>query len=84
MNAIAANDLKTRGISSFEEGLKDASELMITVRGKEKYVVLKLEQYHYLREMELEAALLESKQDQSNGKVIQESAEAHVARIFEQ
>jgi len=84
MNAIAANDLKTRGISSFEEGLKDASELMITVRGKEKYVVLKLEQYHYLREMELEAALLESKQDQSNGKVIQESTEAHVARIFEQ
>jgi len=84
MNAIAANDLKTRGISSFEEGLKDASELMITVRGKEKYVVLKLEQYHYLREMELEAALLESKQDQSNGKVIRESAEAHVARIFEQ
>ncbi len=84
MNAIAANDLKTRGISSFEEGLKNASELMVTVRGKEKYVVLKLEQYHYLREMELEAALLESKQDQSNGKAIQESAEAHVARIFEQ
>ena len=68
MNVIAANDLKTRGISSFEEGLKDASELMITVRGKEKYVVLKLEQYHYLREMELEAALLESRQDLALGE----------------
>jgi len=83
MNAIAANDLKTRGISSFEEGLKDASELMITVRGKEKYVVLKLEQYHYLREMELEAALLESRQDLAQGKAIKESAEAHVQRIFD-
>jgi len=83
MNAIAANDLKTRGISSFEEGLKDASELMITVRGKEKYVVLKLEQYHYLREMELEAALLESRQDLTQGKAIKESAEAHVQRIFD-
>lgn len=83
MNMIAANDLKTRGISSFEEGLKDASELMITVRGKEKYVVLKIEQYHYLRELELEAALLESRQDLAQSKTIKESAEAHVQRIFD-
>ena len=84
MNMIAANDLKTRGISSLEEGLRDSPELMITVRSKEKYVVLKLEQYHYLREMELEAALLEAKQDVKGGHTIKESAEAHVQRIFEQ
>jgi PHD/YefM family antitoxin component YafN of YafNO toxin-antitoxin module len=82
MNTLTANELKVRGIASLEEGLKDSPELMVTVRGKEKYVVLKVEQYHYLREMELEAALLESKQDQANGKLIQESAEAHVQRIF--
>jgi PHD/YefM family antitoxin component YafN of YafNO toxin-antitoxin module len=82
MNTLTANDLKVRGIASLEEGLKDSPELMVTVRGKEKYVVLKVEQYHYLREMELEAALLESKQDQANARVIQESVEAHVERIF--
>ena len=84
MNTVTANELKTRGITSLEEGLSEQPELMITVRGKEKYVVLKLEQYYYLREMELEAALLECKQDVANGKVIHESAEAHVQRVIKQ
>jgi len=83
MHTVTANELKTRGISSLDEGLKGQPELMITVRGKEKYVVLKLEQYHYLREMELEAALLEARQDIANGKTISENAEAHVQRVFE-
>ncbi|MBN4060587.1 type II toxin-antitoxin system Phd/YefM family antitoxin [bacterium AH-315-I20] len=83
MHTLTANELKTRGISSLEEGLKDSPELMITVRGKEKYVVLDIEHYHHLREIELEAALLESRQDITNNKATQESAEAHVQRIFD-
>jgi len=83
MHTLTANELKTRGISSLEEGLKDSPELMITVRGKEKYVVLDIEHYHHLREIELEAALLESRQDITNNKAVQESAEAHVQRIFD-
>jgi len=83
MHSLTANELKTRGISSLEEGLKGSPELMITVRGKEKYVVLDIEHYHHLREIELEAALLESRQDIANNKAIQESAEAHVQRIFD-
>ncbi|PCI43180.1 MAG: prevent-host-death protein, partial [Proteobacteria bacterium] len=69
MHSLTANELKTRGISSLEEGLKGSPELMITVRGKEKYVVLDIEHYHHLREIELEAALLESRQDIANNKV---------------
>ena len=83
MHSLTANELKTRGISSLEEGLKDSPELMITVRGKEKYVVIDIEHYHHLREIELEAALLESRQDIANSKASQESAEAHVQRIFD-
>ncbi len=83
MHTLTANELKTRGISSLEEGLKDSPELMITVRGKEKYVVLDIEHYHHLREIELEAALLESRQDITNNKATQESAEAHVQRMFD-
>jgi PHD/YefM family antitoxin component YafN of YafNO toxin-antitoxin module len=82
MHAIAANDLKIRGVSILEESLQAEAEAMITVRGKEQYVVMRVEQYHYLREMELEAALLEARRDISNGNVIRESAEAHVNRVI--
>ena len=81
MNAITANDLKMRGISALEDGLQSEPEAMITVRGKEQYVVMRLEQYHHLREMELEAALFEAQRDIANGDAIRESAEAHVERI---
>jgi len=81
MNAIAANQLKMRGVSALDEGLQDKPEAMITVRGKSQYVVMRIEQYHYLREMELEAALLEARRDIENGDVIQESAAAHVNRV---
>jgi PHD/YefM family antitoxin component YafN of YafNO toxin-antitoxin module len=82
MHAIAANDLKIRGVSILEESLQAEAEAMITVRGKEQYVVMRVEQYHYLREMELEAALLEARRDISNGDAIRESAEAHVNRVI--
>ncbi len=84
MHAIVANDLKTRGVSALEEGLQRENEAIITVRGKEKYVVMRVDHYHYLREMELEAALLEARQDLADGNVIRESAEAHVNRLTSQ
>jgi len=70
MNAIAANQLKTRGVSALDEGLQDEPEAMITVRGENQYVVMRIEQYHYLREMELEAALLEARRDIENDEII--------------
>ncbi|MDX8396676.1 MAG: hypothetical protein R8K22_09700 [Mariprofundaceae bacterium] len=82
MHAITANELKIRGVVSLEEGLRDEPEALITVRGKEQYVVMKMEQYHYLREMELEAALLEAKRDVAGGQSVIENAEAHVQRVF--
>lgn len=84
MNVVTANDLKLRGVSSIEEGLKDQPEAMITVRGKAQYMVMNIEQYHHLREAELEAALLEMRNDLAQGNCITESAEAHVKRVFEQ
>jgi len=81
MNAISANVLKTRGVSALDDGLQNEPEAIITVRGKNRYVVMRIEQYHYLREMELEAALLEARQDIEKGDVIHETAEAHVSRV---
>ncbi len=40
MNTITANELKTRGVSLLEERLRDDPEAMISVHGREKYVVM--------------------------------------------
>jgi len=78
---ITANELKTKGVSILNEETSDGTEVIITVRGKNKYVVLPIEKYNYLRECELEAALLESKRDIKEGKLIKESVEKHIKRI---
>ena len=79
---ITANDLKTKGISCLEDGLQNSPEAVITVRGKEKYVVMKIDQYHYLREMELEAALFESQQDIEKNRFTTGNIDKHMDDIF--
>jgi len=81
MSAISANTLKTQGVSALEAALANASEVIVSVRGKERYVVMELAHYHYLRECELAAALSESRADLAAGRAVQESAEAHLARL---
>jgi len=78
---ITANELKTKGVSALNEETVDGSEIIITVRGKNKYVVLPIEKYNYLRECELEAALLETRRDIKEGKIIKEPVEKHIERI---
>ena len=60
---IMANDLKTRGVTVLDEAFKQDEEVIISVRGKSKYVVMDLEHYNYLRECELEAALIETRKE---------------------
>jgi hypothetical protein len=81
MVAISANDLKTKGVAAIEASLEQQPEAVISVRGKERFVVMELAQYHYLRECELEAALAETRADLVAGRFVQESPEAHLARI---
>jgi prevent-host-death family protein len=78
---ITANELKTKGVSVLDQDTADGSEIIITVRGKNKYVVLPIEKYNYLRECELETALMETKRDIKEGKFIKESVERHIERI---
>ncbi|MCK4838321.1 MAG: hypothetical protein KAS94_05925 [Desulfobulbaceae bacterium] len=81
MGAIAANDLKTRGVAAISEQLAENPEAIITVRGKSRYVVMDIDQYHYLRECELEAALLEAREDVKAGRVVTESVADHIKRL---
>jgi hypothetical protein len=81
MGIIAANELKTRGVSSISEQLAEEPEAFITVRGKKRYVVMDIEHFQYLRECELEAALLEARADLETGHVVVESVEDHMKRL---
>ena len=81
MHQLTANDLKTKGVAAIEAALAEQAEAVISVRGKERYVVMDMAQYHYLRECELEAALAQTRADLAAGAYTKESAEAHLARL---
>lgn len=81
MTSITANSLKTQGVSAIAEALAEAPEVMVSVRGQDRFVVMDIEHYHYLRECELAAALAESRADLAAGRFVVESAEAHLASV---
>lgn len=45
LNNISANELKTRGVAAVEQALATEPEAIVSVRGKERFVVLELAQY---------------------------------------
>jgi PHD/YefM family antitoxin component YafN of YafNO toxin-antitoxin module len=81
MNQLTANDLKVRGVAAIEDVLTGQTEATISVRGKDRFVVMDVAQYHYLRECELEAALAQSKADIAAGRAMKETAAEHMARM---
>ena len=81
MTTITANELKTRGVSSIEKLLEAGPEVIISVRGKPKYVVMEIDQYEALREYELEAAWHQVREDVAEGRYRTETADQHMARI---
>lgn len=81
MTHLSANDLKTKGIAAIEYILTTQPEAMISVRGKERFVVMDVAHYHYLRECELDAALAQSRADVAAGHFVAETAEQHMARL---
>ena len=81
MTSISANQIKTQGVSAIAEALAEAPEAMLSVRGKDRFVVMEIEHYHYLRECELTAALAESMADIAAGRARKESVAAHMKRL---
>jgi hypothetical protein len=81
MGQLTANDLKVRGIAAIEDALAGQAEATISVRGTQRFVVMEVAQYHYLRECELEAALAQSRADVSAGRAVEETPQAHMDRL---
>jgi hypothetical protein len=81
VKTIAANELKTKGVSSIEKALENSAEAIISVRGQDLYVIMDMEEYNRLRVCELEAALYETRQQLAAGEFVEESVDKHIARI---
>ena len=83
MDRIPANELKTKGISAISSRLEDADEVLITVRGKDQFVVMGMDHYNRLREYELEIVLHECRAEYKRGEYVTESVDDHIKRVSE-
>ena len=81
MNTVTANELKTKGLSAIEPYLQSDEEVVISVRGQNKYVMMDLDKYAKLREYELEIALQEAKADVAAGRYRSGSVSDHMAQL---
>jgi PHD/YefM family antitoxin component YafN of YafNO toxin-antitoxin module len=79
MITISANEIKKRGISAFV----GHNEAFVTVRGKPRYIVMDINTYESLREVELEMALIQTRRDIENGNYVVESVADHIKRVTE-
>jgi|AntAceMinimDraft_11_1070367.scaffolds.fasta_scaffold93069_2 bifunctional DNA-binding transcriptional regulator/antitoxin component of YhaV-PrlF toxin-antitoxin module len=79
---IAANDLKTKGIKVFDEALENLDRIGITVRGKGKYIMMRVEDYDELREAQPDYTLKKVKQGIKDRNYVTETAEEHMKRLW--
>jgi hypothetical protein len=75
MSKVTANELKTKGVGILDD------ETIICVRGKDEFVVLSMEHYNRLRELELDYAIAQVEDDIKNGRYRVESVEEHFKRL---
>ncbi|MBP9758263.1 prevent-host-death protein [Candidatus Dojkabacteria bacterium] len=80
-NQISANFLKTQGISAIDKLTSDGEEVLVSVRGKTKYVIYPIEKYDMLRDQELSNAYTQTLKDINAKKYRIESVTDHVKRI---
>ncbi len=77
---VMANEVKTKGVSLFDKLFEKAEEVIINVRGKNKYVVIDMERYKELRAMELDKAYDNAMADIAAGRYTTD-LEAHFKEI---
>jgi len=65
---IMANEVKTKGVSVFDTALEKFSEVIINVRGKNKYCVIPYTEYEAYRNYKLDMAHKEVMEDITKDK----------------
>lgn len=84
MRVVTATDLKAKGVAAVEAGLLEDEEVIISVRGRNTYVVMDLHKYTKFREDELEIALLKARADIEAGRYFDRSVNDHMQQISEE
>ena len=79
---ISANEVKTKGVSLFSTILDKFDELVINVRGKDKFVVLDIQRYNELRANELDLAYIQTTQDIKDNNYKTQSAKEHIEDLM--
>ena len=82
MITITANKLKIEGVSGIARAMEASEEVIISVRGRPRYVVMDIETYERLRESEIEAAWMQARREMEEGKARVETADEHMARVL--
>ncbi len=78
---VSANDIKTKGVTLLDKLFEKASEVIINVRGKNKYVVIDIERYKNLRTLELDRLYEETMQEIKEGRFKTQSVEEHLNEL---
>ncbi|MBN2896585.1 MAG: prevent-host-death protein [Campylobacterales bacterium] len=78
---ISANDLKTKGVSLLDTLFTTLEEVVISVRGKNRYVVIDIERYQKMRALELDAAYNEVMEEIKRGDVATMSVAEHLKEV---
>ena len=81
MASITANLLKTKGVSALDPVIDENKAVVITVRGRDRYVVMDFETYNHLRECELQAAIAEVRTELESGEAFKDTVDQHIRRI---
>jgi prevent-host-death family protein len=81
MGIVSADEVKRRGISALAAVVEDEGEAVITVRGKSRFVVMTVEKYHRLRQVELADAVREARADYKAGRVYKDTVKEHLRRV---
>ena len=80
---VTANEVKKRGVSLFDELLAKFDEIIISSRGKKKYIVMDIKRYEEFRAYELDKAYKEVMEDVKRGDYRVVSVQEHIKSLQE-
>lgn len=62
-------DLRNKGVKAIDDEIKANGIATLSYRGKPKYIIIEIDEYERLRELELMWAYQKAKEDIANGNV---------------
>jgi PHD/YefM family antitoxin component YafN of YafNO toxin-antitoxin module len=80
INILSLQDLKRTGFNKLKQMFHNEPDIIIQERGKDACVLVDIDHYNYLRECELEVALIRARQEIAKKKYTT-GAENHIQQL---